>query len=266
LLISPQLCTYTYSYNTKAPIVDDVRVRQALSYAIDRQSLIDNVTKGGQTPAQYFCRPGLAGCPDPKANPDLGVKYDAAKAKDLMAAYLKDKNTTADKLDLTLVYNTNENHKRIAEAVQQMWKDTLGVDVKLVNQEWKVFLKTQKDPQNTPQIFRFAWCLDYPDANNFDKEVAAYGGSQNTKEGGGFNWKDDKYEALVKQAALELDPKKREQLYAQAEQIMVVDDAVMAPIYWYTNREVTKPYVTRVGSQTGHEEFNKWDVDMSQVK
>ena len=62
--ISPSLCTYYYGFNTKAPFVDDVRVRQALSMAVDRQSLIDNVTKGGQEPAQWFSRPGLAGCAD----------------------------------------------------------------------------------------------------------------------------------------------------------------------------------------------------------
>ena len=66
LSIAPQLCTYYYGFNTKAPVVDDVRVRRALSMAIDRQSLIDNVTKGGQEPAQWFSRPGLAGCPDPR--------------------------------------------------------------------------------------------------------------------------------------------------------------------------------------------------------
>jgi len=66
LSINPQLCTYYYGFNTKAPVVNDARVRRALSMAIDRQGLVDNVTKGGQIPAQWFARPGLAGAPTPE--------------------------------------------------------------------------------------------------------------------------------------------------------------------------------------------------------
>ena len=160
--IGAQLSTYYYGFNIKAPIVDDVRVRRALSLAIDRQALIDNVTKGEQLPAGWFCRPGLAGCPDPKDFPDLGVKYDPAKAKQILDEYLTEKNTTADKLDLTLMFNSGSSHQPIAEAIQQMWRDNLGLDVKIVPQEWKVYLKTTKDPVNTPQIFRMGWVLDYP--------------------------------------------------------------------------------------------------------
>jgi len=260
LKIAPSMSTYYYGFNTKAPLVDDARVRRALSLAIDRQALIDNVLKANQEPAGWFCRPGLAACPTPKDYPDLGVKYDPAKAKQILDEYLKEKNTTADKLDLTLMFNTSSGHQKIAEAVQQMWKTNLGLDVKLVNQEWKVYLKTTKDPKNTPQIFRMGWNLDYPDANNFDREVAAFGGSQNPKEGGGFNWKNDKYEELVKAAAVELDPKKRTDLYSQAEQVLVWDDPAMAPIYWYTRASVTKPYVQRTFSNTGDEHYEYWDV------
>jgi oligopeptide transport system substrate-binding protein len=117
------------------------------------------------------------------------------------------------------MFNTSSGHQKIAEAVQQMWKDNLGIDVKVVNQEWKVYLVTTKDPVATPQIFRMGWCLDYPDANNFDKDVAAFGGSQNPREGGGFNWKNDAYEKLLR-GCCGPDPKKRTDLYAQAEDIL----------------------------------------------
>jgi oligopeptide transport system substrate-binding protein len=261
LSVSPQLCTYYYGFNTKAPVVDDVRVRRALSMAVDRQSLIDNVTKGGQIPAQWFARPGLAGAPTLDQYPDLGIKYDVEAAKAELDSYIKDQGLTGpEALDLTLMFNTSSGHQAIAEAIQQMWKQNLGLDVKVVNQEWKVYLVTTKDPEATPQIFRMGWCLDYPDANNFDKDVAAFGGSQNPREGGGFNWEDNAYEALVNQAALELDPAKRTELYAQAEDILVNKDAVMIPIYWYTNLDMTKPYVTRTFSSSGHETYEKWDM------
>jgi oligopeptide transport system substrate-binding protein len=264
LSITNGTCTYYYGFNTKAPIVDDLRVRLALSESIDRQSLIDNVTKGGQKPAQWFVLPGLAGAPTMASNPDLGVKYDPEDAKAQLKAYMDEKGTTADKLDLTLMYNTSSGHQRIAEAVQQMWKDTLGVNVKVVNQEWKVYLVTTKG-KDTPQIFRMGWCLDYPDANNWDREVMAVNGSMNPADAkgntvGGINWKNDEFETLVKQAATEADPAKRVDLYAQAEEILVKTDAVIAPIYWYTNLDLTKPYVVHPSSISDRQYFEQWDI------
>ncbi|MEJ2597055.1 MAG: ABC transporter substrate-binding protein [Anaerolineales bacterium] len=259
LKITPALCTYYYGFNTKAKFVDDQRVRLALSESVDRQSLIDNVTKGGQEPAHWFSRPGLAGAPTMDNYPDLGVKYDPTDAKAQLQSYLDEKGLTADQLDITLMYNTSAGHQAIAEAIQQMWKDNLGVNVKLVNQEWKVFLTTIRSA-DTPQIFRLGWCADYPDANNFLKEDAGYGGSANPP-GGGFNWKNDQFEQLLTQAALETDPQKRTDLYAQAEEILVKTDAAMIPIYWYTNVYVTKPYVQRTyAASPGQEHIEKWDI------
>ncbi len=263
LNISPSLCTYFYGFNTKAQVVDDVRVRRALSMAVDRVSLIQNVTKGEQEPAQWFSRPGLAAAPTMKDHPDLGIKYDPEAAKKLLDEYLKEKNLTADKLDITLMFNTNSGHQKIAEAVQQMWKDKLGLSVKLTNQEFKVFLNTTKS-KDTPQVWRSGWCLDYPDANNFLREVMAVGGSDNPAEKGepygGINWKNDQFEELVKKAAVEMDPAKRVELYAQAEQILVSDDAAIIPVYWYTNVHVTQPWIKRTYSSGGHERYEKWEV------
>lgn len=256
-------CTYYYGFNTQAPVVSDVRVRLALSEAIDRQSLIDNVVKGGQQPAQWFVLPGMAGAPTIADHPDLGVKYDPTDAKAQLQSYLDETKQTADQLDLTLMYNTSSSHQAIAEAVQQMWKDNLGVNVKVVNQEWKVYLVTTKS-KDTPQIFRMGWCLDYPDANNWDREVFAVNGSQNPADAsgktvGGVNWTNELYEKLVVDAAKETDPAKRVDLYAQAEEILVKTDAVIAPIYWYTHLNMTKPYLTRTYGQQ-REAPEKWDI------
>lgn len=263
LSISPGACTYYYGFNTTAPVVSDQRVRLALSEAIDRQSLIDNVTKGGQIPAQWFDLPGIAGAPTLQDHPDLGVKFDPVDAKKQLQSYLDETKQTADQLDLTLMFNTSSSHQAIAEAIQQMWKDNLGLNVKVVNQEWKVYLVTTQS-KDTPQIFRLGWCLDYPDANNFDRDVFASGGNANpVKDGapqGGVMWKNDNYEALVKQAATETDPAKRVDLYSQAEEILVKTDAVIAPIYWYTTLNMTKPYVTRTHGQGSREAYEKWDI------
>jgi oligopeptide transport system substrate-binding protein len=257
------LCSYYYGFNVTAPVVDDVRVRRALSMAVDRQSLVDNVLKGGQQPAQWFARPGLAGAPTMEDHPDLGIKSDATKAKAELQSYLDEKKLTADQLDLTLMFNTSSGHQKIAEALQQMWKDTLGVNVKLVNQEWAVYLATVKGA-DTPQIWRMGWCPDYPDANNYDREVFAANGSSNPytagKPSGGIFWNNQKYEDLMNQAAVETDVAKRVELYAQAEQILVYEDAVIIPIYWYARNTVTKPYIVRTFGTGGQEAYEKWDV------
>ena len=257
------LCSYYYGFNITAPVVDDVRVRRALSMAVDRQSLVDNVLKGGQQPAQWFARPGLAGAPTMADYPDLGIKSDPVAAKAELQSYLDEKGLTADQLDLTLMFNTSSGHKKIAEAIQQMWLNTLGVNVKLVNQEWAVYLATVKGA-GTPQIWRMGWCPDYPDANNYDREVFAANGSSNPymdgKPSGGIFWFNQKYEDLINQAAVETDVVKRVDLYAQAEQILVYEDAAIIPIYWYARNTCTKPYVVRTFGTGGQEAFEKWDI------
>jgi oligopeptide transport system substrate-binding protein len=272
LLIAPYFCTYYYGFNTQDAVMSDVRVRRALSMAIDRQGLIDNVTKGEQVPAQWFSRPGLAGAPTPEEYPDLGVKSDPEQAKAVLQEYLDETGQAAADLDITLMFNTSEGHRKIAEAIQQMWKETLGIEVKLVNQEWKVYLTTIKGA-DTPQIYRLGWCLDYADANNFIYEVFALGGSANPSDdgetaSGGIFWDSsdplyEAFEAKMVEAAKELDPAKRVELYAEAEEMLVWEKAAMAPIYWYTRVTLTKPYITRTFASGGHEHFEKWDIDMS---
>ncbi len=264
-VIAPHFCTYYYGFNTAADYVNDVRVRRALSMAIDREALINNVLKGGQEAAQWFSRPGLAGAPTMESHPDLGIKTDLDAAKSELQSYLDEKEITAADLDLTLMFNTSDGQRVVAEAIQQMWADTLGVNVKLVNQEWKVYLNTVRSA-DTPQIYRMSWCLDYPDANNFIREVFAENGSSNPftdgVPSGGVHYQNEYFNQLLLAAASESDPIKRVELYAEAENILVMEDTVIAPIYWYTRTTITKPYVTRTFSTGGQEYFEKWDVDM----
>ncbi len=152
--------TEFYAFNTQKAPTDDPRVRRALSMAIDRQSLVDNVNKGSGLPARWFAHPGLAGAPQPESYPDLGVTYDPEKAKALLDEYLQEKNLTADQLQLTLMFNTSESHQKRAEAIQAMWKDVLGVDVQLTNQEWAVYLQQRKE--GLESIYRGSWVHGLP--------------------------------------------------------------------------------------------------------
>jgi oligopeptide transport system substrate-binding protein len=251
----PAMGTEFYTFNVKKAPLDDVRVRRALSYAIDRQSLIDNIIKGQGEPAPWFCRPGVASCPTLNAYPNLGIKYDAAKAQSELEAYLKEKNLTADKLDLTLTYNTTEANKKTAEAIVEMWKQVLGLNVTMTNMERKVFYAQRKSDPNM-QIMRSSWVQDYQDANNFDREVFSTGGAY----AGITRWSDSKYDEMCVKAAKEQDPTKRMELYSQIDQYLVVDQAVIAPLYWYSSLVIYQPYIKHTKSVTSYDWFEKWDI------
>ncbi len=248
----PIQCTYYYGFNVTKPPFDDVNVRKAFSYAVDRTLIVENVTKGGQEPARWFSRPGLVAALD--AGTDFGppVTADLDQAKQLLA---ESSFGSVDKLpEINLVMNQVESHVKIGEAVQQMWKENLGVDVNLVTQEWKVYLETlDEDP---PQIWRLGWCSDYPDASNFLKDVfRSDSGNNHTK------WGNDEYDKLVDEAARETDLAKRKEIYTQAEKILIEDESVIVPLYWYTRMELTKPYITRTNGAGGQELFEKWSME-----
>ena len=260
LMIAPEACTYYYGFNTAKPPADNVHMRRALSHAIDRQGLIDNVTKANQQPAQWFCRPGMTACPTMDSHPDLGIKSDPEAAQAELQAYMDEMGyTSVDEIpEIILMHNTSEGHKRIAEAIAEMWQETLGIPVTITNQEFKVYLLTLQTEGAAPPVWRLGWCLDYPDANNWTREVFAIGGHEEIPT----SWRNEEFSAMLEEAAVEPDPVKRQDMYAQAEQILVYEDAAIAPIYWYTLVKVSKPYVIRGFSQHGHETFEKWSLDL----
>jgi oligopeptide transport system substrate-binding protein len=266
---APDPCTYYYGFTNNKPPFDDVRVRKAFSQAIDRQSLIDNVLKGGQIPATSFAPPGIFGAPAPGT---VGLGYDAAAAKAFLDEYLAEKDMTLEEfnaLGITLMHNTSEGHARIAAAIQQMWKDTLGVDVIVENQEWGVYLETVDNStplSDMPHIWRLGWCADYPDENNWVHEVFnAIAGDNNLRR----NCSDEvctevsasTFDELTAQAQAEQDPAKRAELYAEAERILAEEECAYAPIYHYTINQVTKPWLTRNFPGVGPQDFFNWVID-----
>ncbi|MGC9356864.1 MAG: peptide ABC transporter substrate-binding protein [Anaerolineae bacterium] len=257
LRIAPDGCTYYYGFNTSKEPVDNVHMRRALSHAVDRTGLVENVTKGGQEPAQWFCRPGMAACPTMESHPDAGIKSDVEAAQAELQAYMDDMGyTSVDEIpEVVLMFNTSEGHQRIAEAIAEMWQETLGIQVTLTNQEWRVYLATLQE--DSPPVWRLGWCLDYPDANNWTREVFAIGGHEESAT----QWRNEEFTAMLEEAALEEDLATRQDMYAEAETILVYEDAAIIPIYWYTAVGVTKPYVNRTYSQHGHEAYEKWTLE-----
>lgn len=248
-------CTYYIGFdNTEAPM-DNAHLRLALSYAVDRQSIVDNVTRGGQIPAQWFSYPGLASAPTLETNPDLGVKFDVERAQAELATALEELGlaSAAELPPLTLSYNDSSNHGAIMQAIQQMWTDNLGITVTLTAMEPSTYFASISE--DAPIIYRAGWCQDYADANNFLYDVLYSKSSQNDP-----GWNDPNYDALVEQARLESDPEVRRDLYAQAEDILVNQGAGIAPIYWYSTNNLVKPGIEFPLSGTGNEAYFEWNI------
>ncbi|MCP4356475.1 MAG: peptide ABC transporter substrate-binding protein [Chloroflexi bacterium] len=268
---APTPCTYYYGFNNQKYPFTDVRVRTAFAQSIDRQSLIDNVTKGGQTPATSFAPPGMFGAPVPGT---IGLQYDTDAAKASLQAFLDEEGITIDEfneLGVTLMHNTSEGHASIAAAIQQMWADNLGVTVGVDNQEWAVYLDTigKTTPiEEAPHVFRLGWCADYPDENNWVHEVfnSDAGANRLRRNCTDANCNDagtSEFDDLTVAAGTAQDPAEREVLYAQAEEILAVTEAAYAPIYHYTTVNVTKPWLTRNFPPLGANDFFNWTIDQA---
>jgi oligopeptide transport system substrate-binding protein len=174
-------------------------------------------------------------------------------------------------MGVTLMHNTSESHAQIAAAIQQMWADVLGVEVNVENQEWAVYLETinaDTPIEEAPHIFRLGWCADYADENNWVHEVF------NSQEGANRlrrNCNDPncgsatatEFDEITKQAQVESDPAVRAELYAQAEEILAVEETAYAPIYHYTFVRTTKPWLTRNYPSLGGNDFFNWSIDQA---
>lgn len=254
--ILPRLCTYYYGFMVNKPPFDNVLVRKAFSYAIDRQTLIDTLLKGEQQPANSFTGPGIFG--NVAGDPDIGILYDPEKAKELLAeAGYPD---GAGFPQVTLMLNQSEAHMQIAQAIQAMWKEVLNVDVNIEQQEWKVYLETLKPDspdEDKPHIYRMGWCADYMDANNYLADVLHSTSTQNYSE-----YSNPEFDALVEQAQTETDPDVRLELYRQAETILNNVDVPNAPIYFYTRVTLEKPYLTRIVNPLNMDHVYKWKIDV----
>jgi oligopeptide transport system substrate-binding protein len=185
LRLAPYLGTYYYLFNVKRAPLSDVRVRRALALAIDRDQIVRYVTRGGETPALHFT-PGVAGY-EAQAQLAGGI----GDAKRLLAEAGFPNGQGFPKLEL--LYNTAEAHERIAQAVQQMWKTQLGVEVQLLNMEWKVYLARTQDGEY--DIARAGWIGDYADPNTFLDIWVTDGGNNRT------GWSSPEYDRLIRQAA-----------------------------------------------------------------
>ena len=217
LRIDPYMGQYFYRLNTKNPALKDAKVRKALAYAIDKKLLVEKVTKCGQIPAYSFTPPGSNGY-----QPDTTIPFDPELAKQLLTdAGYSDENPFPK---LEILFNTNEDHRKIALAVQQMWQQNLGIEVELVNQDWKVYLS--REMVGDFQVSRAGWIGDYEDPNTFLDLMRPNRGNNKT------GWEDFEYDSLIETANKTTDQEQRYELLKQAERILI-DNMPVIPLYTY---------------------------------
>lgn len=219
----PNACSYYYTVNmteTGNPALQDAGVRQALSLAVDRDVIVDNVLAGGQKAAYTFTHWATAGFETPDiAMASMTQEERNAKAVELLAAagYGKDNPLTID-----LIYNTSDAHKGIAIAIAQMWKQTLGVDTVLSNEEWQVFLETRGNQDY--QVARAGWCADYNEASTFLDLMQSESGYNDAK------YNNPEVDGLLAHAKTADNPQAD---YTAVEQLIAQDTPII-PIYHYS--------------------------------
>ena len=227
LRIDPYMGTYFYRLNTTNPYLNDVRVRKALAYSIDRKLLVEKVTKCGQIPAYSFTPPGSNGY-----EPTTSIPFDPALAKELLAEAGYDSENQFPKLEI--LFNTNEDHRKVALAIQQMWQQNLGIEVELVNQDWKVYLS--REMVGDFQVSRAGWIGDYEDPNTFLDLMRPNRGNNKT------GWENEAYDTLVAKANSTNDQTLRYQLLDEAEKILIENMPVI-PLYTYVRSYQLSPDV-----------------------
>ena len=246
--ITPYLGTYYYVANFNRKPFDDAKVRRALTLAINREAITEKVLKTGELPAYGVVPPGTGGWGEGYQPEWVGMGYPerVAEAKALLeqAGFGPD-----NPLKLELSYNTSENHKRIAVAIQSMWKQ-LGVQAELVNREVKVHYDVMRE--NQFDIARAAWVADYNDPQNFLYLLETRTGVQNYGR-----YTSPEYDALMMAQGQERDPKARVDIMKQAERIAMTADAWL-PIYYYVSKVLLSQKVEGYVDNTKQVHRSRW--------
>jgi ABC-type oligopeptide transport system substrate-binding subunit len=218
---------YFYSMVVERPPFDNVWVRRAFNYATDREAIANDVLKGTVIPWGNMTPMGYEGYHAPAS-----VKFDPEKARECLAKAGYPGGKGFPKVEL--LFNTSEDHRLIAEALQSMWRRELGVKVELSNQEWASYLAATTSKNY--QIARRSWIGDYLDPTTFLTMWTSGDGNNRT------GWSSPRYDALLREATVEADPARRMELLSKAEAVLL-DELPVLPIYHYVGSDMIKPYV-----------------------
>lgn len=271
-------CIYAYGFTMVKPPLDNVRVRQALSMALDRPKLI-NQAQEMQLSARHFAPPFVFGALPLDQG---GSSFNLQTAQQLLAeAGYPDGQGFPP---LLLFFPENPVQERLAEVAAEMWNEHLGIEVtaqSVPREAYVAMMQTTTPLDEISHIWALGWCANYPDQHNwiyqvfnldaqplaaqfvnrrFEERITVYGGGEYVRRIA------DRFDELTEEAMAEGDPDKRKALYADAERILTVEEAMIAPIYHDTIHTFTKPWLQRTYSYMKGQSFKKWSVDMAAKK
>lgn len=228
------LGVYYYGFNlSRPPFKDNPKLRRALSLAIDRKLIVEKVLGLGEKPAESWIPPGVIGhdsAPAPWSG--WSREQSLAEARRLYAEAGYSEQRPAQ---VQIRYNTHDNHKKVATAIAAMWKQWLGVETEMINEEWKVYLQNRRLKTRT-QVFRAGWIGDYNDANSFLEILHSSHGLNDT------GYANPHYDLLLSRASTEADPARRAQWLREAE-AQLLEDLPVLPIYFYVTKRLVSPRV-----------------------
>jgi oligopeptide transport system substrate-binding protein len=234
LRVAPQLGIYYYGFNlTKPPFMDNAPLREALSMAVDREELTERVTGRGEQPAYSWVPPGVNNYTPAAvgfAALDKEERERLARARYKEAGYSEE-----NPLQVEIRYNTSDMHRKVALAVQAMWREVLGVESTLINEEFQVLLANMRDAEIT-QVFRSSWTGDYNDAQTF------LGVLQSDSPTNMPRYASEEYDALLARAAAQVDPERRRLYLEEAERVMLSDNPLI-PLYIFVSKHLVSPDV-----------------------
>jgi oligopeptide transport system substrate-binding protein len=242
-----------------------VRVRKALNLAMDKQQIVEKVTLAGQKPATHFV-PDITGLGyaaaakadrergvDPFAGPDAEFNPERARALLGEAGFPVERAGDGWRCDgippIEILYNTSEGHRKIAVAIQDMWRRHLGISATLRNEEWKVMLKNLRD--GNFQIARMGWIADYNHPQTFLDNFLSFSPNNRTR------YVDKELDEILRRAAATKDAAASMQLYRQAER-RAVDGMSRIPIYFYTKNTMVKPWVKGFHFNARNQQLPRW--------
>ena len=230
LRIAPSLAVYYLAFDLTEPPLDNGRLRQALSMAIDRDQLVSLVGRGEQA-AYGVVPPGIGG--------HVGSRFpwrdmpDGERLRQARVLYEEAGYSAEAPLSIKYTYDTGDIHEKVALAVASMWRDALGVEVSLEKKEWQYFLET-RNRKSDWQIMRFAWFGDYNHASTFTN-IFRSDDPQNLSD-----YRNPEYDRLLVSAASETDAARRADLMAQAESVLL-EDYPIAPLYFFVSKHLVRP-------------------------
>lgn len=247
----PQVGTYYALFNCDVKPTNDIKVRKALSLAIDRKKICEEVCKGGEVPAVGFIPPNLSysdgtSCrildKDGKTTPEFGMDPNKALVEEAQKL-LAEAGYPGGKGFPTLTYITNEGerHQKVAQALQEMWKTNLGINIEIQVEEWAIFDGTRKDGNFT--LARGGWLGDYAAPMTMLDLFTSYSGNNDSQ----WRWNEQptvaphdktlnpenkEFDEVIKTAMI-TSGKEQDEAYKKAEQIMM-DQRIIMPIFNYT--------------------------------